>query len=346
MPRMKLRVPSMGSTMNRRADGPRAPSSSPRMPCSGKAATSTSAMASSAPRSASVTGEPSGFSVAPVPRRKCASATSPPPRAASAITSTTLSTLGMPGGFLVPTTLRGQAKFPATDFTHLARLSLETFVLAVPAASPYRSLAEYLDAARKAPGSVSVGTAGAGALTHLPAAALGQKSGAKLNIIHFAGGAKEIAAVLGGHAASGVFSQVEVLPHAGAAGGLRVLATFGEARSDKLPEVPTLKEQGIVGVPPGPWQGIAAPKDLPAPHRITLVTAITRAAQEPSWKAFLQQSGLASHFLSGAALDTFLKDEIETLGALLKAGDISQGPPPAGGRSPREPISSPARRCF
>ena len=233
-------------------------------------------------------------------------------------------TLGMTGGFLVTTTLRGQAKFPATDFTHLARLSLETFVLAVPAASPYRSLAEYLDAARKAPGSVSVGTAGAGALTHLAAAALGHKSGARLNIVHFAGGAKEIAAVLGGHAASGVFSQVEVLPHAVAGGGLRVLATFGEARSEKLPEVPTLKAQGIVGVPPGPWQGIAAPRDLPAPQKATLVTAITRAAQEPSWKAFLQQNGLASHFLTGAGVDGFIKEETETLGALLKSVDITQ----------------------
>jgi len=233
-------------------------------------------------------------------------------------------TLGMTGGFLVTTTLRGQAKFPATELTHLARLSLETFVLAVPAAAPHRSLAEFLDAARKAPGSVSVGTAGAGALTHLAAAALGQKSGARLNIVHFAGGAKEIAAVLGGHVASGVFSQVEVLPHAVAGGGLRVLASFGEARSEKLPEVPTLKEQGIVGVPPGPWQGIAAPKDLPAQHKATLVTATTRAAQEPSWKAFLQQNGLASHFLAGAGLEAFLKEEIDTLGALLKSVDLTQ----------------------
>ncbi len=233
-------------------------------------------------------------------------------------------TLGMTGGFLITTTLRGQAKFSALDLAHLARLSLETFVLAVPAASPYRSLGEYLEAARKAPGSVSLGTAGAGALTHLAAAALAQKSGARLNIVHFAGGAKEVAAVLGGHANSGVFSQVEVLPHAGAGGGLRVLATFGETRSEKLPAVPTLKEAGIAGVPAGPWQGLAAPKDLPAAQKATLVAAIMRAAQEASWKGFLQQSGLQSHFLTGPDLDAFLKQEIETLGALLKSVEITQ----------------------
>lgn len=228
-------------------------------------------------------------------------------------------TLGMVGGFLVTTSLRGAAKFPATDLTHLARLSLETFVLAVPTASPHRTLGDYLDASRKAPGTISVGTAGAGALTHLAAEALSQKTGARLNVVHFAGGAKEIAAVLGGHVSSGVFSQVEVLPHAGAGGGLRVLVTFGEQRSEKLPEVPTLKEAGIAGVPPGPWQGIAAPKGLPEPVNATLVTAITKASQDAEWKAFLAKSGLASQFLTGPPLDAFLRSEIETLGALLKS---------------------------
>ncbi len=233
-------------------------------------------------------------------------------------------TLGMVGGFLVTTSLRGAAKFPATDLTHLARLSLETFVLAVPAASLYKTLAEYLEASRKAPGTISVGTAGAGALTHLAAEALSQKTAAKLNVVHFAGGAKEIAAVLGGHVNGGVFSQVEVLPHGGAGGGLRVLATFGEQRSEKLPETPTLRELGIGGVPAGPWQGLAAPKGLPEPVKATLLAAITKASQDAQWKAFLQQNGLTSHFLAGAALEEFLKSEIDTLGALLKSVGLGQ----------------------
>lgn len=233
-------------------------------------------------------------------------------------------TLGMVGGFLVTTSLRGAAKFPATDLTHLARLSAETFVLAVPAASPHRALREYLDASRAAPGAVSIGTAGAGALTHLAAEALSQKTGAKLNVVHFAGGAKEIAAVLGGHVNGGVFSQVEVLPHAAAGGGLRVLATFGEARSEKLPDVPTLKETGITGVPAGPWQGIAGPPGLPEPVKAALVAAIAKASQDAEWKAFLAKSGLSAQLATGAELEAFLKFEIDTLGALLKSVGLSQ----------------------
>jgi tripartite-type tricarboxylate transporter receptor subunit TctC len=253
------------------------------------------------------------------------------PGAGSAIGTTRLHaakadgyTLGMTGGFLVTTSLRGAVKFPATDLSHIARMSLETFVLAVPRESPSSSLAEYLDGARKAPGSVSIGTAGAGALTHLAAEALALRTGTKLNVVHFGGGAKEIAALLGGHVQSGVFSQVEVLPHAGQGGGLRVLATFGDARSEKLPAAPTLKEQGVTGVPAGPWQGVAAPKGLTEPVKALLVGAVTRASQDQQWKAFLQQNGLTSYFLTGPALDAFLSSEIETLGALIKSAGLGQ----------------------
>lgn len=228
-------------------------------------------------------------------------------------------TLGIVGGFLVSTSLQGAAKFPATDLTHLARLSQETFVLAVLADSPWKTLADYVEASKKEPGKVTLGTAGSGAMTHLAAEALSQKTGGKFNIIHFAGGAKEITAVLGGHVSGGVFSQVEVLPHSGPGGKLRILAVFSDRRTDKLPGIPTLKELGVQGVPPGPWQGLAGPKDMPESVKKTLVEAAAKASQDPEWQAFLGKSGLTSAFLAGPELDAFLKQEIEMIGGLMKA---------------------------
>ena len=247
------------------------------------------------------------------------------PGAGSAIGTTKLHgskpdgyTVGVVGGFLVSTSLLGAAKFPVTDLTHLARLSQETFVLSVKADAPWKTLAEFLEASRKEPGKVTLGTAGSGALTHLAAEALNQQTAAKLNIIHFAGGAKELTAVLGGHVSGGIFSQVEVLPYAGADAKLRTLAVFGEARTDKLPQVPTLKELGIKGVPPGPWQGLAAPKNLPDAVKQSLVDAAAKASRDPAWLDFLGKNGLASAFLAGPELDAFLREEVETIGALLK----------------------------
>lgn len=228
-------------------------------------------------------------------------------------------TLGIVGGFLVSTSLQGAAKFPATDLTHIARLSQETFVLAVLADSPWKTVADYVEASKKEPGKVTLGTAGSGAMTHLAAEALNQKTGAKFNLIHFAGGAKEITAVLGGHVSGGVFSQVEVIPHSGAGGKLRVLAVFSDKRTDKLPAVATLKEEGIQGVPPGPWQGLAAPKALPDPVKKVLVEAAAKASQDPAWRDFLGKNGLTSSFLAGPEMDAFLRQEIEMIGGLMKA---------------------------
>jgi tripartite-type tricarboxylate transporter receptor subunit TctC len=247
------------------------------------------------------------------------------PGAGSAIGTTKLHgakpdgyTLGVVGGFLVSTSLLGAAKFPATDLTHIARLSQETFVLSVKADAPWKTLADLLEASKKEPGKVTLATAGSGALTHLAAEALNQKTGARLNIIHFAGGAKEMTAVLGGHVSSGIFSQVEVLPYSGAEAKLRTLAVFGDTRTDKLPQVPTLKEQGIQGVPPGPWQGLAAPKSIPESVKKSLVEASAKASQDPAWLEFLGKNGLTSAFLVGSGLETFLKEEVETIGVLLR----------------------------
>ena len=248
------------------------------------------------------------------------------PGAGSAIGTTKLHgskpdgyTLGVVGGFLVSTSLMGAAKFPATDLTHVARLSQETFVLSVLADSPWKTLPDFIEASKKDPGKITLGTAGSGAMTHLAAEALNQKTAAKLNIIHFAGGAKEITAVLGGHVSGGIFSQMEVLPHGGPAGKLRTLAVFSDKRTEKLPEVSTLQELGITGVPPGPWQGLAAPKGIPEPVKKTLVEAAVKASQDPAWRDFLSTQGLSSTFLTGPELDAFIQQEIEMIGALLKA---------------------------
>ncbi|MBM3556240.1 MAG: tripartite tricarboxylate transporter substrate binding protein [Alphaproteobacteria bacterium] len=228
-------------------------------------------------------------------------------------------TLAVMGPFMVSTALRGQLKVPLADYTYIARISQETFVLGVPAASPLKSIKDFVAAAKAKAGTIGIGTAGSGTLTHLTAAALGKAIGADLNIVHFSGGGQLTPAVLGGHIDAGVFSQVETLAHVGAEGKLRVLAVFTDSRSAKLPDVPTLKESGISGVPAGPWQGIVAPKGLPADIKSALQGAIAKTVESAAWKAFLDKNGLRPFHAVGAELDAFLKSEIDQTGALLKA---------------------------
>jgi tripartite-type tricarboxylate transporter receptor subunit TctC len=228
-------------------------------------------------------------------------------------------TLAIVGGYLITTTLQGMAKFPATDFTLIARTSGEAYCLTVPADSKYRTLSEMIAASKADPDRITLANAGTGALTHLASVAINQSAGARFRLIPFEGGAKELTAVLGAHVDAGVFSLSEVLGHSGPGGKLRTLAVFSDTRSPVLPDVPTLQESGVRGIPEGPWQGLAAPKGLPDDIRAHLIEAARKAVQEPSWKDFLQKFGYTDRFLPGPEFDRFFEGELKVFDALIRA---------------------------
>jgi tripartite-type tricarboxylate transporter receptor subunit TctC len=228
-------------------------------------------------------------------------------------------TLGVVSGYLISTSLEGMAKFPATDFTFIAKTSADTFTFSIPADSKYKTLREIIEASKAEPDKITLANAGTGALTHLAGVALNQNTGAKFRIVPFVGGAKEITALLGGHIDAGVFSLSEVLGQSQPGGKIRNLAVFSDRRSPKLPDTPTLAELGIKGVPEGPWQGIAAPKGMPDDIKKTLIEAIAKATKDPAWKEFLEKFGYADRFVAGREFETFFNQDIRMLEGLMKS---------------------------
>jgi tripartite-type tricarboxylate transporter receptor subunit TctC len=227
-------------------------------------------------------------------------------------------TLGVVSGYVITTALQGMAKFPAADFTFIARVSSDTFTFSVPADSRYKSLKEIIEAAKAEPDVVTLANAGTGALTHLACVALNQNTGAEFRLVPFVGGAKELTALLGKHIDAGVFSMSEVIGHSQPGGKIRNLAVFSEKRSPKLPDVPTLSELGIKGIPEGPWQGIGAPKGLPEDIKNILIEAIRKAVNDPYWKDFLDKFGYGERFLPGKEFEEFFQRDIQMLDKLLR----------------------------
>ena len=228
-------------------------------------------------------------------------------------------TLGVLGGYLITTALQGMTKFPPTEFTLIARTSAETFTFSVPADSRYKSLRDILEAAKAEPDVITLANAGTGALTHLGCVALNQNAGVEFRHVPFVGGAKELTALLGKHIDAGVFSMSEVIGHSQPGGKIRNLAVFSEKRSRKLPEVPTLVELGIKGIPEGPWQGVGAPKGLPENIRNILIEAIGKAVNEPYWKDFLDKFGYAERYLPGKEFEEFFQGDIKMLDKLMRS---------------------------
>jgi tripartite-type tricarboxylate transporter receptor subunit TctC len=228
-------------------------------------------------------------------------------------------TLGVASGYMITTALEGMAKFPPTDFTFIAKASADTFTFSVPAESKYKTLKEIIDASKAEPDKITLGNAGTGALTHLASVALNQNSGSKFRLVSFVGGAPELTALLGAHIDAGIFSMSEVLGHSQPGGKVRNLAVFSDRRTPKLPDTPTAVELGIKGLPEGPWQGVAGPKGLPEDVRSILITAMTKTANDPYWKGFIEKFGYADRFLPGKEFEAFFNGDLQMLESLLRS---------------------------
>ncbi|VCU68429.1 Tripartite tricarboxylate transporter family receptor [Pigmentiphaga humi] len=150
---------------------------------------------------------------------------------------------------------------PVVDFSPVTVLADTANVLAVSAQSPWRSLADYLAAARAQP--VNYGTFGTGSSAHLYGLILAKATGAKLEHVPYKGSGQAITELLGGHTQS-VFLTTSAVEPMARSGQLRPLAVTGAARSRVFPDVPTFSEQGVKELDFNGWFGILAPKGLPA----------------------------------------------------------------------------------
>ncbi|ANN79200.1 tripartite tricarboxylate transporter substrate binding protein [Bordetella flabilis] len=184
----------------------------------------------------------------------------------------------------------GLTKTTYEKFSPIIQLNADPSAITVRADSPYKTIEEFLNAARAKPEAIQLGNAGIGSIWHLAAAALEDKTGAKFNHIPFNGGNPAVLALLGGHIDAVAVSPAEVIQYV-KAGKLRTLAVMADQRVPGFENVPTLKERNI-DLSIGTWRGIAAPKGTPQPVLDKLAVALREAAAEPNLKKFMAEQNL------------------------------------------------------
>ncbi|MEJ7932330.1 tripartite tricarboxylate transporter substrate binding protein [Ramlibacter sp. AN1015] len=176
---------------------------------------------------------------------------------------------------------------PLKDFTWIAGLGGYTFVLAVNADSPYKSVADLVADAKANPGKLSIGTAGAGTTMHLLAEAFAGMAGVQANHIGFKSSSENATALLGGHTVASVDAVGSLLPHV-QSGKLRVLMSFDEKPAAWMPGVPTAKSLGYDLAYPAPY-GLVGPKGMPPEIVARLNTAFKAAIDDPEYAKLLDQ---------------------------------------------------------
>lgn len=151
--------------------------------------------------------------------------------------------------------------YDCNAFKPVAQITDIPLALAVPAESEIKTLADYVDYAKKNPGKLRYGSPGAGNIQHVTLA--GWSFDNKIDIVHtpYEGANPAVAALLGGHIESTFTGLTEVLPHI-KSGAVRILAVTGPSRIDIIPDVPTFKELGY-DLQSSVWYGILAPASTP-----------------------------------------------------------------------------------
>ena len=185
---------------------------------------------------------------------------------------------------------------PMKDLTYLARTSGQTFGIAVRAESPWKTLKELVAHAKAQPGKVTYGTSGLGSAAHVGMEEFAMAAGVQFNAIPYKGGAPALQDLLGGQI-DALADSSSWAPHV-KSGKLRLLATWGEKRTQEFPEVQTLREQGFDVVVDAP-NGVGAPKGLDPAIERRLREAFKAAVESPEFTAACNKIDAPVLYLDG-----------------------------------------------
>lgn len=192
---------------------------------------------------------------------------------------------------------------PRKDFTYIARTSGQTFGIAVPANSPFKTLKDFVAHAKANPGKVTYAHAGVGGATHVGMEEFASVAGIQFNHVPYKGGSEALQGVLGGHV-DALADSSSWVPHV-EAGKLRLLATWGELRTARFKDVPTLRELGYDVVVDAP-NGIGAPKGLDPAVAAKLRDAFRQAANSPEFKAVIDKLDAPLLYLDGPDYEKYV----------------------------------------
>ena len=216
------------------------------------------------------------------------------------------------------------AKLPydtTKDFVEIVPLSLAPNVLVVNAASPHKSLADFVALARAKPGAINFGHAGVGSGTHLSTEKLIAAANIQVTQVPFKGTPEVVQAIFAGSVdcywvpISAGMSHIKN-------GKLRALAVSSSKRSPALPDVPTTGEAGVRGAEAPLWFGVWGPAGVPADVVSKINADARKALADPGVKEKLANLGNDAMDMSPQDFARFVRSEIDDYQRVVRAAGI------------------------
>lgn len=224
--------------------------------------------------------------------------------------------------WLVTPILAKEARVTVGDMTPIARLVTESALIVVKSDSPYRTLKDFIDAAKREPGKLkqvggSVQTRG-----NFVRLQLQKATGAQWSYISYPGGGERISALLGGHMQLLVAEPQELGEHV-RSGNMRALAQIAAKRLPGFPDVPTLQESGFDVRADATPRGVAGPPDMPRDAATYWENLFARIAKSAAWRKYLEENLFEDGYMTAGDTVKANNAYLDSLRVMLKAAGLT-----------------------
>lgn len=234
--------------------------------------------------------------------------------------------MGLSSISIFPVADRINGKTPSyelKDFAPIALVTADPTILVVRADGPYKTLKDFVDAAKASPGKINYSSSGVYGTLHVSMEIFANAAGIKLFHVPYQGGGPAVTALLGG--------QVEALASGPAAaigqikgGKMRALASWSSERLALLPEIPTFKELGY-DAEFYIWTGVFAPASTPLPVISRLRDAVREAANSAEFKSAMEKVSTPVSYLDAPEFQKYWdRDAARLKVALEKIGKVEE----------------------
>jgi tripartite-type tricarboxylate transporter receptor subunit TctC len=222
---------------------------------------------------------------------------------------------------LAPNLYTKLALNPEKDFDAVSSTAVIPLVLLTHPSVPVNTVKEFIDYARKNPGKLSYGSAGAGNVTHLGAFLFNQSTGIDAQHIPYRGSAPAMTDLVGGQVQFMTNTLNDSLPFI-SENRVKALAVTSKERSATLPDVPTAAEEVIPGFEMGAWQGIVVPAGTPPAIIDKLNAEIRTALKTDTMRKQLEAQGAQALGSSPAEYDAYIRSETKRWGDVIHAAGV------------------------
>ena len=198
----------------------------------------------------------------------------------------------------------------------IGRITADPTVLAVRADSPWKTVKDFVEDARRRPGAINFGSSGNYGTMHVPMEILKQVADIRMTHIPYTGAGPAVVALLGGQVDAVASGPATVMQYV-KAGKLRVLAHWGTAPLETMPDVPSLKQSGY-DAEYAQWSGVFVPAGTPEPVVQRLRAAVRAAADDPKVKDVIMNAGSPVMYQDAPEFTQYVQSDVKRMASVVK----------------------------